>query len=294
MKAIVMHHYGGPDVLRYEDVPVPAPGPGEVLLRISGTSFNAGDAVVRAGHAGPYAQRFPLITGFDAAGTVVALGPDVREPAVGDQVIAYLIRPQDGASGQFATAPAEQLAPAPSQIALAAAAAIPVAGLTAWQAIHEHLRVRAGQRILINGAGGGVGRFAVQFAKLAGASVVGVAGPASLEPARTAGADEVIDYQKARPISPVDGALNTANGPDLADLVRHGGTLVSTTSPGARHSGIRTVGRPDAAQLGHIARLVDAGQVSTGVTEHLPMSEMAGVHRRHAAGLLHGKIVLSH
>lgn len=252
---------------------------------------------MRAGHAGPYAQRFPLITGFDAAGTVVALGPDVHEPAVGDQVIAYLIRQQDGASGQFATAPAEQLAPAPLRIALADAAAIPVAGLTAWQAIHEHLRVRAGQRILINGAGGGVGRFAVQFAKLAGASVVAVAGPTSLERARTAGADEVIDHQEARPIGPVDGILNTATGSGLAHLIRRGGTLVSTTSPGARHSGIRTVAmivRPDPAQLGRIAHLVDAGQVSTGVTEHLPMSEMARVHRRYAAGLLHGKIALSH
>ena len=301
MKAIVMYRYGGPEVLGYEDIPTPVPGRGEVLLRVVGTSFNPGDATVRAGHAGPYARRFPLVAGFDAAGIVAALGPGVHGHAVGDRVIAYLIRSQDGATGEFATAPSDQLAAAPTRIPLAAAAALPVAGLTAWQAIHEHLEVRPGQRILINGAGGGVGRLAVQFAKLAGATVIGVAGPASVEAAHTAGADEVIDYTSARPDRPVDGVFNAApvRAESLVDLIRPGGKLLSITAvpSGVRRPGVRTTGMvvlPETADLAEIARLVDEKGVTAGVTEHLPMSEMAEVHRRYEAGRLHGKVVLSH
>jgi NADPH:quinone reductase-like Zn-dependent oxidoreductase len=212
MKTIVMYRYGGPEVLRYEDIPTPVPGRGEVLLRVVGTSFNPGDATVRAGHAGPYARRFPLVAGFDAAGIVAALGPGVHGHSVGDRVIAYLIRSQDGATGEFATAPSDQLAAAPTRIPLATAAAFPVAGLTAWQAIHENLEVRPGQRILINGAGGGVGRLAVQFAKLAGATVIGVAGPASVEAAHTAGADEVIRLHLRPPGRPGGRRLQRSAG----------------------------------------------------------------------------------
>lgn len=298
MKAIVMHGYGSPDVLRYEDVPVPIPGRGEVLLRIAGTSFNPGDAAMRAGYAGSYAKGFPLVAGFDAAGTIERFGPGVTGWAAGDRVIAYLRRPQDGATGEFATAPVDQLAPAPAHLPLTAAAALPVAGLTAWQAIHDHLRVNPGQDVLITGAGGGVGRLAVQFAKRAGATVVGLAGPASLEAARSAGADEVIDYTKSQPVRHFDAIFHTAPTPALGleRLVRSGGAIISITSrPGERpdiRSGVMEV-RADGRQLAEIVRLVDAG-VTLGVTEHLPMTELPEVHRRHESRRLHGKVVFSH
>ncbi|XVU21509.1 NADP-dependent oxidoreductase [Actinoplanes sp. CA-054009] len=286
MKAVVLHRLGGPDVLRYEDVPVPAPGPGEVLLRVAATSFNPGDAAIRAGRV-DYARGFPLIAGFDAAGTVVGVGPGVPEELVGLDRIAYLIRPQDGSTGQFVTAPADQLAPAPKTLPLALAATLPVAGLTAWQGIHEHLAVRPGQRILVNGAGGGVGRFAVQFAKLAGATVVGVAGPHSLAAAWHA--DEVVDYTRGAPSGEFDGVFNTA--PHIT--VPRTKAYVSITA----FAGVRPelmVVRPDAKQLAEISRLVDERGVTPGAVEHRPMAEMPEVHRLYEAGRLHGKVILSH
>ncbi|XVV16667.1 NADP-dependent oxidoreductase [Actinoplanes sp. CA-131856] len=286
MKAIVQHRFGGPDVLRYEDVPVPVPGPGEVLLRVAATSFNPGDAAVRAGHV-DYARGFPLIAGFDAAGTVVQVGPGVPDELVGLDRIAYLIRPQDGSTGQFVTAPAGQLAPAPATLGLAEAAALPVAGLTAWQAIHEHLAVRPGQRILVNGAGGGVGRFAVQFAKLAGATVVGVAGPHSL--AAAGHADEVVDYTRGVPSGEFDAVFNTA--PRIT--VPRTKAYVSITAIAGVRGEVMVV-RPDAKQLGEISRLVDERGVTPGAVEHRPMAELPEVHRLYEAGRLHGKVVLSH
>ncbi|RAO24713.1 NADPH:quinone reductase [Micromonospora noduli] len=305
MHAIRMHEYGGPEVLRYEEAPVPVPGSGEVLIKVAGTSFNPADAVIRAGvlhHSHPV--RMPHIPGTDVAGTIVELGPGVTGHAVGDRVIAALPRPADGATGEFTLALAAMVVPAPTSIPLADAAALPIAGLTAWQGIHDHLRVRPGQRILVNGAGGGVGRLAVQFAKLAGATVLGVAGPASITAAQSAGPDQILDYTLDRLTEPVDAVFNTApidgSGMNrLVALIEPGGRLVSITSAAAtdRRPAVRatvmTV-RRDPAHLDEIARRVDADGVSPGVSERLPMTEIVEVHRRHAAGRLSGKVVLSH
>ncbi|MBQ1025350.1 NADP-dependent oxidoreductase [Micromonospora sp. C95] len=305
MHAIRMHEYGGPEVLRYEEAPIPVPGPGEVLIRVAGTSFNPADAIIRAGvlhHSHPV--RMPHIPGTDVAGTIVELGADVTGRAIGDQVIAALPRPADGATGEFTLAPAATVVPAPTSIPLADAAALPVAGLTAWQGIHDHLRVRPGRRILVNGAGGGVGRLAVQFAKLAGATVVGVAGPASITAAQSAGADQILDYTVDRLTEPVDAVFNTApiDGSGLnrlVTLIEPEGQLVSITSSAStdRHHAVRAMVmtvRWDPAQLDAIARGVDANQISPGVSERLPMTEIVEVHRRHAAARLSGKVVLIH
>ncbi|MEU8421313.1 NADP-dependent oxidoreductase [Micromonospora sp. NPDC048835] len=305
MYAIRMHEYGGPEVLRYEQAPVPLPGPGEVLIKVAGTSFNPADAIIRAGvlHQS-HPVRMPHIPGTDVAGTIVELGPDITGHAIGDPVIAALPRPADGAAGEFTLAPAADVVSAPTSIPLADAAALPIAGLTAWQGINDHLRVRPGQRILINGAGGGVGRLAVQFAKLAGATVVAVAGPASMTAAQSAGADQILNHAVDRLSEPVDAVFNTApiDGSGLnrlVALVRPGGSLVSITSSAStdRDQAIRAMVmtfRRDSAQLGEIARRVDADGISVGVTERLPITEIVDVHRRHAAGRLSGKVVLGH
>ena len=173
MKAIRFHQYGDTDVLRYEDVPTPDPGPGQVRVRVAGTSFNGVDANIRAGNMqGPMPLTLPHVPGVDLAGTVDALGPDVEAPAVGERVVAFLPFVADGASAEHVLVPAGDLAPAPASIPLADAAALPVAGLTAWQALFEHAGLTEGQRILVNGASGAVGGYAVQLARAAGATVI--------------------------------------------------------------------------------------------------------------------------
>ncbi|ONI67737.1 hypothetical protein BWI15_32105 [Kribbella sp. ALI-6-A] len=299
MKAIHMYAYGGPEVLRYEDAPRPVPSTGQVLVRAAGTSFNPGDAFVRSGgmrHRHEFAM--PQILGMDLSGTVVELGPGVNAPTVGDQVISFLPWPANGGYGEYVAVPVEALAPAPVSIPLADAAALPVAGLTAWQAIHEQLRLAPGQRILVNGAGGGVGRLAVQFAKVAGATVVAVAGPRSVATAHAAGADEVHDYSRPWHTEPVDAVLQAAGGGSdrLVALIKPGGSIVSITAPvpvnGRDVTSSTFELRSDIGQLTEIARWVDTGAVTTGITERLPLSELPAVHRRHATGDLHGKVVL--
>src|SRR3954452_23322696 len=195
MKAVRFHNYGEPDVLRYEDVEDPVPGAGQVRVRVAATTFNGVDANIRAGFMqGPMPLALPHIPGLDVAGTVDALGDGVRELNVGDRVVGFLPFAVDGASAEYVLAPAESLAPAPTSIPLADAAALPLVGLTAWQALFEHAELQAGQRILISGAGGAVGGYAVQLAKAAGAYVIATGSPRSSERVKAAGADEVIDH----------------------------------------------------------------------------------------------------
>ena len=195
MKAVRFHEYGGIDVLRYEDVDRPRPGPGEVLVQVAGTAFNPIDTWFRAGIIHQiFPVTFPHTLGLDVAGTVVEQGEGVEVPAVGDAVIGFLPMTGPGAAAEFAAAPADVLVPAPGNVPLADAAAIPVAALTAWQALFEHGELTSGQRVLVNGAGGGVGGFAVQLAKGAGAAVIATASARSAETVRSFGADEVIDY----------------------------------------------------------------------------------------------------
>lgn len=308
MKAIRFHEYGAPTVLRYEDADQPTPAAGQVLIKVAGTSFNPVDAAIRAGFLrAAFPIALPHIPGLDVSGAVAELGPDVTGFAVGDRVFGFLPMNGAGAAAEFAVAPAEVLTLAPASIPLADAAAIPVVALTAWQAIHDHAAVRPGQRVLIVGAGGGVGRYAVQFAKLAGATVLGTAGPHSAEAARSAGADQILDYTAAeQPSEPVDVVFATA-GVDEATLaalvasIRPGGVLVSVASAAAgsedaerKVRALNMSARSDATQLAEIARLVDAGQVTARISERRPIAETATVHRRAEAGDLHGKAVLTY
>lgn len=303
MKAIRFHEYGTPDVLRYEEVDRPAPGPGQVLLEVAGTSLNPADLGLRGGRM---QQVFPIslpqVPGLDVAGTISELGAGVTGRAVGDRVFGFLPMNGPGATAEFAVAPAEVLASAPASIPLGDAGAIPAVALTAWQAIHEHAQVRPGQRVLVNGGGGGVGRYGVQFAKLAGATVLATAGPNSAEAARSAGADEVLDYTALKLDVPVDVVFNTAGADEatmaaLVAAIRPGGILVSVTSPAEPDEArqVRAMNmyvRSDAAQLAEIGRLIDAGQVSVRIAERHPFTDLAEVHRRAEAGLVHGKVVL--
>ena len=301
MKAARIHEQGGPDVIRYEDAPKPAPGPGEVLLKVAAAGFNPADGGDRSGRY--RSVTLPFTLGFDVSGTVEEADADSGF-AVGDGVIGRL--DHGGASAEYAVAPADVLVRAPERIPLPDAAAIPVAGLTAWQAVHEHAQVKDGQRILVNGAGGGVGGFAVQLAKRAGAYVIATASPRSTDAVRARGADEVIDYTTTSPADavqePVDAVLSLVfvgpeAGESLAGLVRQGGVIVSITGriDVSEDLDIRSVGfsaRNDPQLLAELVRLVDAGQLTVDVAERLPLSELAEVHRRSEAGQTRGKVIL--
>lgn len=307
MKAVRYDSYGDASVLRYEDVQRPVPGAGQVLVRVAATSFNPVDASIRAGYLQQvFPVEFPHTPGLDVAGTVVELGEGVTDLDPGAAVVGFLPMNGDGAAADFALAPAAVLAAAPISIALTDAAALPAVALTAWQALFEHAELESGQRILINGAGGGVGGFAVQFAKQAGGFVIATASARSRDAVLAQGADQVVDYTSttvAEAVTePVDVVLNLVMAAEsemavLAGLVRPGGIVVSTGSPavpdGAR--GVRATGmnvRSDAAQLAAIVAKVDAGEVRVEVSARRPLSELAAVHELSAAGQIRGKVVL--
>jgi NADPH:quinone reductase-like Zn-dependent oxidoreductase len=307
MKALQFHRYGDPDVLVIEEIDRPSPGSGQALVKVAGTSFNPVDATFRAGFM---QQAMPLelphIPGIDVAGTVEALGDGVTGPAVGTAVFGFLPMTANGAAAEYVLAPADILATAPAGGALADAAAVPAVALTAWQALHEHAALRSGQRILINGAGGGVGHYAIQFAKLIGATVIATASPRSRDSVTAAGPDQIIDHTTTNvtdAVEPVDVVLNLIRTDDkamaeLVGLVVPGGVLVSTGSPAIEDADrkVRTISmgvRSDAAQLAEIARLIDAGTVTVDVRGRYPLAETARVHQLSAAGELSGKVVIT-
>ncbi|GIE33986.1 NADPH:quinone reductase [Actinoplanes italicus] len=302
MKAIRFHEYGDPTVLRHEDVEQPVPGAGQVLLRVAATSFNGVDGNIRAGFMqGPIPVTLPHTPGIDVSGTVARLGDGVTNVELGDRVVGFLPMTGAGAAAEYVVAPAEILAPAPTGIDLADAAALPIVGLTAWQALFEHAKLSSGQRVLINGAGGAVGGYAVQLAKSAGAHVIAVTSARSAGRARAAGADEVADSAAT---GPVDVVLNLAPvQPEqlaaLLDVIRPGGVLVNTTvwmpAPSDESRGVHGINlfvRSDAAQLSHLVSLVDAGELRVEVAQRVPLAELPDVHARAAAGTLPGKTVI--
>ncbi|WP_030435958.1 NADP-dependent oxidoreductase [Actinoplanes subtropicus] len=309
MKAVRFHEFGGPEVLRYGDVAVPVPAAGQVRIRVAATSFNGVDGNIRAGYMqGPIPVELPHTPGIDVAGAVDALGDDVAGIAVGDRVIGFLPMTGPGAAAEYVIAPAEILTGAPRNIPLADAAALPLVGLTAWQALFDHGKLTAGQRVLINGAGGAVGGYAVQLAKEVRAEVVATAGPRSAERVKAAGAGEVIDHTTtevtAAVTEPVDLVLNLAPvAPEqlaaLLTLIRDGGTLVNTTvwmpAPSDEARGVRGIDlfvRSDADQLADLAARVGTGELRVEVAQRVPLAELAAVHAQAAAGTLPGKTVI--
>ena len=308
MKAVRYHSYGDSDVLVYEEADRPAAGAGQVVLKVAGAAFNPLDVAIRAGFVQQvFPVVFPHTPNFDVAGVVTEVGEGVRGWSTGDAVVAYLPVTAPGAAAEFVAAPADTLAAAPRAVELTDAAALPSAGLTAWQSLFEHARLQARQSILINGAGGAVGRYAVQLAKQAGAIVTATASAHSTARVHSYGADRVIDYTAAPLPGAVagqqfDAVLNLVRtGQEetlrLAGLAADGGAFVSTTFPDLDDAGrgVRVVSvfsRSDAAQLAELVRRVDAGDLRIDVAARRPLTELADVHDEAVAGTLPGKTVL--
>lgn len=303
MKAVRFHGHGDAGTLLIEDVERPHPGPGQVLIKVAGTSFNPIDATIRAGHLQQvFPVALPHIPGIDVAGAVAALGDGVTRFEPGDLVIGFLPMTADGAAAEYVLAPVESLATAPVAVPPADAAALPATGLTAWQALFEQADLQPGQRILVHGAGGAVGGYAVQLAAQAGATVVATAGPRNAERVRGYGA-EVPGRDIGEAAGQFDAVLNfvpvtQADMLALTDLVRAGGVLVTTTTPGPDDDsrGVRSRSvfvRPDAAQLATLVDRVDAGKLHIYVADRVRLDELPAVHARSDAGSLTGKTVVT-
>jgi NADPH:quinone reductase-like Zn-dependent oxidoreductase len=304
MKAIRIHEYGGPEVLALEEVQRPTPGPGELLIRTHAASVNPFDWKVRAGYMKEFLPlTFPATLGWDVSGTVEAVGPGVTRFKPGDDVYARL---EDGGGyAEYTIAKEDVPASKPKKIDHAHAAAVPVAALTAWQALFGAAQLRARQKVLIHGAAGGVGSFAVQFAKAKGAYVIGTASGRNQAFLRELGVDEAIDYEKTRfedRVRDVDVVLDTIGGETQErswKTLKRGGILVSLVAPPMQEQaakfGVRAVmlgAHPSASDLAEIARLIDTGKVKTVVETILPLTEARRAHEISQSGHARGKIVL--
>jgi len=309
MKAVRYHSYGGSDVLVYEDADRPAAGAGQVVVKVAGTAFNPVDVAIRAGFLQQvFPVTLPHIPNFDVAGVIAEVGEGVSGWSAGDTVVAFLPMTAPGAAAEYVAAPAEVLAAAPRTVELADAAALPSAGLTAWQALFEHAEVKAGQSVLVNGAGGAVGGYFVQLAAHAGITVTATASARSIDRIRSYGAGRIVDYTATPLLHAVageqfDAVLNLVRtSPEetaqLVGPVADGGVFVSTTTPGPEDAGrgvrtVRMLVRSDAAQLAELVARVDAGDLQIEVAERRPLADLAAAHDQAVAGRLAGKTVLT-
>ena len=307
MRAIHQTELGGPEVLRLIDRPRPVPKPTEILVRVTAAGVNPLDWKTRA--RGAFLGEPPFTVGADVAGVVAEVSEGVTRFAVGDRVFGMPRFPGEAAGyADFVTAPARHFAVAPARATDVEAAALPMAGLTAWQALVETAAVQAGQRVLVHAAAGGIGHLAVQIAKSRGAHVVGTARAENHAFLAALGADEAIDYTREDPVEIVRGVdvvLDLVGGETAVrslPTLRDGGILIGVSS-GTAAAAKAAAGRrvrvtyllvePDHHGLEAIAALVDAGRLAVHVSETFPLAEAADAHRVGEAGHVNGKLVLT-
>jgi NADPH:quinone reductase-like Zn-dependent oxidoreductase len=306
MKAVRVHEYGGPEVLKYEDAPRPELQPDEVLIRVHAAGVNPVDWKVRAGHAKGYLKyKMPFIPGWDLSGVLEAVGASAKRLKVGDEVYSRPDIARDGSYAEYIAVRESEVALKPKSVDHVTAAAIPLAALTAWQALYDGAKLSAGQTVLIHGAAGGVGTFGVQFAKMKGAKVIATASKKNHEFLRSLGADEVIDYNTTKfedVVHDVDAVFDTITG-ETADrsyqVMKKGGVYVSILAPpsqekAAAHGvrGVHTFVSANVEQLNEIAKLVDAGKLKVIIEKVFPLADARGAQELSATGHVRGKIVL--
>jgi NADPH:quinone reductase-like Zn-dependent oxidoreductase len=315
MKAVRINAFGGPEVLQLEEVARPVPAADEILIKVYASGVNPVDWAVREG--GNDALRayltLPMTLGWDAAGVVTELGSEVTGFQIGDAVYGEPNFPGNGSYAEYCAAKASQFAHKPQCLTFNEAAGVPLAGLTAWTALFEHGKLQAGQRVLIQGASGGVGSFAVQFAKARGAYVIGLASAGNLDYLRQLGADEAIDY-RGQPVEDlvrdVDVVLEASPLRDNAARVKAvrvlkaGGIFVSVNLDfpfdeamqaaltRQQATGALAANQPRQDWLQEIAQLIDAGQVRVLISQVYPLAQVAAAHRESQTWHVRGKLVL--
>jgi NADPH:quinone reductase-like Zn-dependent oxidoreductase len=305
MRAAVYDRFGDESVLRIvDDHPEPPVGPDVVLVRAHAAGVNPVDITIREGLlAGAFPHHFPITPGWDLSGVVERVGPAVIDFVPGDGVFGYVRRDdvQWGTAADLVPVPQRCLAHKPESLGFAEAGALPLAGLTAYQALTEVLDVGEGDRVLVHRASGGVGFFAVQIAVALGAHVIGTASPRNHGFLRDAGAAEVLDYA-AGPASSqlaesVDAVFDLVGGDTLADApkqVRDPARIASVVDPGVLELGGRYVFvRPDQHDLEELGRMADAGQLRVPIAKAFPLEQIADAHRLVAGGHVRGKVVVT-
>jgi NADPH:quinone reductase-like Zn-dependent oxidoreductase len=307
MKAVRIERYGGEEVLELAEVEQPTPGDNELLVKVQAAAVNPVDWKIRDGLGELFGLKPPLILGCEIAGTVELPAPSRTggsDFAAGDDVYGYL-GTHTGGYAEYVTAPVSEFVRKPKQIDFDTAASVPVAALTAWQGIFDHGNLTSGQRILITGASGAVGSMAVQLAKVKGVHVIGTGSGRNEESVRKLGADEFIDYEKAKfeeEVSDADVVFDTVGGDTQErafQTLKRGGILVSTVSPPsaekAKQFGV-TVAMvmmlPNPDQLAEINRLLESGKLKVHVATVLPLEEVKKAHQLSATGHADGKIIL--
>jgi NADPH:quinone reductase-like Zn-dependent oxidoreductase len=303
MRAVRIYAFGGPDKVQLMEIAEPRPGPGEALVRVHAAALNPLDWMIREHlYNPPGTERVPLTLGEDFSGVIVELGPGTPPTvAIGDEVLGEHF----GSFAEFVAAPVRELVPKPAALDFVTAAALPMPSLTAWQAIVDAGRAATGMRVLVHGAGGGVGSFAVQLAKLRGAEVLATTSAANLEWLQQLGADRILDYHEQRfeeELHHVDVVLDPKGGELQArslKVLRRGGVLINlvgqVNAVAAARAGVRVVSlrmRFDVEELRHIVGLVARGQVRPHVAHVLDLDEAPTAMELNRHNQSHGQIVL--
>ncbi len=307
MKAIIVRRYGGPEELTLETLPVPTPGADEALIRVKAAGVGPWDALLRTGTSG-IPQTLPLTPGSDVAGIVERAGAGATDLKPGDAIFGVTNPSFTGGYAEYALASAASIALKPASLSFLQAASVPVVAVTAWQMLFDCAHVTGGQTVLVHGAAGNVGAYAVQLARWADAHVVAVAGTGDEDFVRSLGAERVIDFRTQAfqdEVSGVDVVIDTVGG-DVQErsfaILRRGGSLVSSVSQPsqelAQRYGVNVsffIVKVEKAQLAQIGRLIEDGSLKTDVGTVLPLSDARRAHEMLAGTVPHarGKIVLS-
>ena len=306
IKAIVVHEFGGPEVLKYEDVPKPEPKENEILVRVIAGGVNPVDDGLRSGHYSKYfGPKPPFTPGGDIAGVVEKIGTKITKFKAGDAVYAYLDLDRGGGYAEYTVTNEKEAAPKPKSLTFEEAAATPIVALTAWQALVDTAKLSAGQTILIHGGSGGVGSFAIQIAKAKGAKVYATASTANQDFLKQLGADVAIDYTKQKfedVAKDVDVVLDSVGKDTLQrsyGVVKKGGFLVTIVARpdsaelekhGIHGSSLSVA--PNSQELTEITKLIEEKKIKVIVSQTFPLSDAAKAQEQAATGHTRGKIVL--
>jgi NADPH:quinone reductase-like Zn-dependent oxidoreductase len=305
MRAVTISKYGDQSVLTYGDIERPKPKPDEILVHNRAVAVNPVDWKIRNGLGEMFGLQLPIVPGCEIAGTIEEIGSAVQDFHSGDPVYGYVSLQRNGGYAEYTIAKPEEIAPKPESLDFDNAASVPVGALTSWQAIFDTANLRAGQKILISGASGGVGSMAVQFAKAKGAFVTATASGKNEEFVRSLGADEFVDYTRVKfqeRVREVDVVFDTVGGETLDrsfETLRRGGYLVTTVMPPSNekaenygvHASMISV-QPSSKQLREINQLIAEGKLKTHVATVLPLSEVRKAHQLSESGRTRGKIIL--
>jgi NADPH:quinone reductase-like Zn-dependent oxidoreductase len=306
-KAWRVNRFGSTDVMSLEDIDRPKPGQGEILVKVAAAGVGPWDGWIRSGHSA-LPQPLPLTLGSDLSGTILAIGDGVTDFEIGEAVYGVTNARFIGAYAEYAVASADMMAGKPESLTDVEAASVPVIAVTAWQALFEQARVGQGQSVLIHGAAGNVGAYAVQFARQSGAHVIGTAGTGDIEIVRALGADEVIDYRTARfedAVHDVDVVIDLVGGETQERsfaVLKRGGLLVSAVSKPdqvlAERHGVRALFflvEVTTMHLARIAEMIDAGELTVNVGTVLPFADARIAHEMLEGARPHprGKIILN-